>query len=205
MFPILFEPNHAEAERLRLKVGSYPKAIVMNCALGGVDRKRPLFITRNPTCISILEPNFELLKNYGIAEHFQVIRKEEVECCRYDTLWRAGAVPACDVLKIDVQGYEYEMFLGFGACLQGVLGIVAEAHFYEHYRGQRLLHDIVRLASTFGLVLRRIDSNKLQGFNGDFIEIDAFFTIGRAAVKALDKIRDEKFSLMSEAWGLPRY
>ena len=63
--------------------------------------------------------------------------------------------PAPDAIKIDVQGFEFQVLQGFGSLLQHCLGIELEAHFYPIYRGQKLLHDIVSMLSDYGLVLRK--------------------------------------------------
>jgi hypothetical protein len=162
-------------------------------------------MTRNPTCNSVLEPNFEYLKQYGIAYHFAVDHKTRIQVSRYETLAGRGIVPPPDVIKIDVQGFEYEVLVGFGNLLADVLAIKLESHFYPVYRGQKLLGDVVELLARFGFNLRYIDMNKLENFAGDLVEVDAYFSKDRRTLRNLTGRAREKFDLIAEVWKLPSY
>lgn len=200
--PILFEPNPPEAERLR---GMFPNATVVEAALSNVVGRQNLVVTKNPNCISLRSPNDAFLSNYGIRVHFEVKETLPVQCTRYDTLYRTGLVPAPDAIKLDVQGCEYEVLLGFGALLQDCLGVELETHFFPLYRDQRLLHEIISLLSHYGFVLRKLDQNKMDNFDGDLVEVDAFFTKPCATVRSYNPDQRSKFDLLTEVWGLHRY
>ena len=120
-------------------------------------------------------------------------------------LYEKGIVPAPDVIKLDVQGCEYEVLLGFGALLQNCLGIELEAHFFPLYRGQHLLHEVISLLSTYGFVLRKLDQNKLGNFDGDLVEVDAFFTKSRSIVNLYNQEQNQKFNLLTKVWEIGRY
>ena len=200
--PILFEPDPAEAEKLRAR---FTSALVVEAALSSVAGRRNLVITENPTCISLRSPNQEFLSSYEIRPHLRVTGTQEVECTRYDVLHQQGFVPAPDAIKLDVQGCEYEVLLGFGALLQDCLGIELETHFYPVYREQRLLHEIIALLGEYGFVLRKLEQNKMDHFDGDLVEVDAFFTKPRAAVRSYNQVQRRKFDLLTEVWQLPHY
>ena len=205
MFPVLFEPNRAQARIIEKHAAAYPRSLIIQKALAHVSGPRELFVTQNPNCVSLLEPNFDLLRGYGIKVHFDVVGREIIECERYDKLFVEGVAPAPDAIKIDAQGFEYEVLLGFGELLHHCLGIEVEAHFYPLYRGQRLLDEIIDLLAAFDFVLRRIDVNKLDNFDGDVVEVDAYFTKGRRLIASLPEQRQSKFHLISEVWGLQAY
>ena len=200
--PVLFEPNPAEADKLRTQFAS---ATVVEAALSNTTGRRNLVITENPTCISLRNPNQEFLAGYDIRQHLRVTGTQEVECTRYDVLYGQGIVPPPDAIKLDVQGCEYEVLLGFGALLQDCLGIELETHFYPLYREQRLLHEIIALLSEYGFVLRKLEQNKMDNFDGDLVEVDAFFTKPRSVVLSYDSIRRRKFDLLTEVWQLTQY
>jgi FkbM family methyltransferase len=197
--PILFEPNPEEAAALR---ANFTYATVVEAALGNVVGRRNLVITENPTCISMRSPNQEFLAAYTIHPHLRVKGTQEVECTRYDILHRKGIVPAPDAIKLDVQGCEYEVLIGFGALLQDCLGIELEAHFYPLYRDQHLLHEIIALLGDYGFVLRKLDQNKMDHFDGDLVEVDAFFTKPLSVVRSYDQIQRRKFDLLTTVWQL---
>ncbi len=54
--------------------------------------------------------------------------REKVKTCRLDDLIRAEKLPIPDLLKIDVEGAEYDVLLGLGDIAQRVKGIVMEVH-----------------------------------------------------------------------------
>ena len=70
-------------------------------------------------------------------------------------------------------------------------------------RGQRLLHDIVSLLNDHGLVLRTLQP--VPHFDGDLVEVNAFFTKSRFAVRALNQDQRRKFALLTKVWELPDY
>lgn len=198
--PILFEPNPAEAPGLRAVIERIPGGRVFACGLAHVAGARTLHVTEHPGCTSLRRPNEEFLAGYSIAPAFAVRRTDEVDCVRYDALHAQGRVPAPDAIKIDVQGFEYEVLLGFGALLQGCLGVELESHFYPLYHGQRLLHDVVRLLDGFGLRLRRLEP--VPHFDGDLVEADAFFTRSRDSLDPHDAVARRKLALLERVWEL---
>lgn len=198
--PVLFEPNPAEAAGLRETIGRMPGGRVLEYGLAHVEGRRTLHITEHPGCTSLLRPNDEFLRRYAIAPSFRIRQTEEVECVRYDRLHAQGDAPAPDVIKIDVQGFEYKVLLGFGSLLETCLGIELESHFYPIYRDQKLLHDLVGLLENFGLVLRKLEP--VPHFDGDLVEVDAFFTRSRPSMQALGASERRKFDLMCRVWEL---
>jgi FkbM family methyltransferase len=200
--PVLFEPNPVEAAKLRTH---FIHATIVEAALSNVVGRRELVITENPTCISLRNPNQEFLANYDVHPNLRVKGTQEVDCTRYDVLYQKGVVPCPDAIKLDVQGCEYEVLLGFGALLQDCLGIELETHFYPIYRDQRLLHEIIALLGEYGFVLRKLDQNKMSNFGGDLVEVDAFFTKPRSVVRSYDRTQRRKFDLLTEVWELTQY
>jgi hypothetical protein len=53
----------------------------------------------------------------------------EVQVRRLDTLMAEGVIPPADFLKVDVEGYEKDVFLGAGELLKGLLGFETETAF----------------------------------------------------------------------------
>jgi FkbM family methyltransferase len=200
---IMFEPDRVEAARLRDQIGSTSRHLVFDCGLSNLVGRQKLHVTVNPLDSSLLPPNSDFLAKYEIRPHFELAGQEDVECTRYDVLYYQGKAPAPDAIKIDVQGYEFQVLEGFGGLLQHCLGIELEAHFYPLYRGQKLLHDIVSLLDDYGLVLRTLQH--VGQFDGDLVEVNAFFTKSRHQLQSLVPLRRRKFDLLTRVWELPMY
>jgi FkbM family methyltransferase len=196
--PILFEPIASEAEKLRQTIGRIPGAKVIESALAHSSGVRTLNITRDSQCSSFLLPNEDVFRRY-FANIFEVIERRPIQCVRYDELFRQGIVPAPDVIKIDVQGFEYQVLCGFGHLLESAIGIELEAHFYPLYVDEKLLGEIVDFLDGYNFVLRDLQR---WDWRGDFVEVNAFFTKRREDIRAYDEIKKQKFQLLSEVWRL---
>jgi FkbM family methyltransferase len=201
--PVLFEPLPAEAEALRRTIGRIPGGQVVEQALADTTGSRTLYVTADSSCSSLHEPNHELLRGYTVAPLFETIRQMPVACTRYDDLFQRHLVPRPDVIKIDVQGFEYEVLQGFGELLQSCIGVELEAHFYPIYKGQKLIGEIVDLLAGRGFVLREI--RPVHHFDGDLAEVEAFFTKRRDDVRRFPAAQLKKFTLLTEVWGLSPY
>ncbi len=204
IIPVAFEPNPAEAAKLRDTLKhTFASALVIEAALSNVVGTHDLNITRFWGCTSLRKPNWDILSKYRIAPAFEVTSTSSVACTRYDALQWAGEVPPPDAIKIDVQGFEYEVLQGFGGLLQTCLGIELETHVYPIYHDQKLLHHLMGLLSDFGFVLRKL--TQVSSFDGDVVELDAWFTKDIHAWRRFDPGQQEKFTLICKAWDLIDY
>jgi FkbM family methyltransferase len=204
IMPILFEPNPAEAAKLRDTIrASFDNALVLETGLSNVVGPQQLNITRYWGCTSLLQPNADVLSKYRISSLFDVTSTEMVECTRYDVLYNEGRAPAPDAIKIDVQGFEYEILQGFGALLQTCLGIQLETHVYPIYKNQKLLHHLISFLADFGFVLRAL--TPVPSFDGDVVELDVWLTKDIQAWRRLDPSKKEHFRMICAAWNLVDY
>jgi FkbM family methyltransferase len=204
IFPVMFEPNPAEAAKLRdILSQTVADSLVLETGLSNVTGPQTLNITRYFGCTSLRSPDQELLSGYRIRRLFDVRAKAEVACTRYDLLHSRGEVPAPDAIKIDVQGYEYEVLQGFGGLLQDCIGIELETHVYPIYRNQKLLHHLIAYLADFGFVLRAL--KPVPHFDGDVVELDAWFTKSIQHWRTFDATRLDKFRLLCGTWDLLDY
>ncbi|MBM2714230.1 FkbM family methyltransferase [Mesorhizobium caraganae] len=201
--PMVFEPIPSEAAAIRETLGRIPGAQVIEKALAHATGTQKLHIAASSDCSSLRAPNIEVLQRYSIGRLFTTIGTQEVECVRFDEFFRTQSAPSPDMVKIDVQGFEYEVLIGFGRLLESCLAIELETHVTPIYIGQKLLCDIVSLLDDFGFSLRKI--NEIKHFDGDAIEFDAVFTKRRERIMASSEPVKRKFAAISDALGLAPY
>ncbi|TRD00177.1 MULTISPECIES: FkbM family methyltransferase [unclassified Mesorhizobium] len=197
---VMFEPNPARAVELRKSSNRFAEVVVIQSALGEASGISTLYLTKSSGCSSTRLPNRTFLDRYSVRPAFDIRSNIDVEVKPYLELFLAGEVPPPDVIKIDTQGTEFEIIKGFGDLLSGCLGLQLEAHLYPIYEKQRLFHDLVMLLDGFGLVLRRI--SPVDHFDGDVVELDAWFTVRQERIAQLDVASKWKLSVICSEWGL---
>src|SRR3546814_8916337 len=69
---------------------------------------------------------------------------------RLDAVLDPASLPRPVLLKIDVQGFEYEVLEGLGALRDAIRWIFVEVSFVELYQGQRLSADVETLLQELG-------------------------------------------------------
>lgn len=167
---LMFEPSAVEAARLR---SMYPGLQVLEVGLSNHSGQVVLHETAHPGCSSVYRPNTPFLARYRIADWFREVRDHTIAVERYDRLLLSGQAPRPDFVKIDVQGYEYEILQGFGDTLNDILVLEVEAHFYPIYHGQKLLHDLVDMMALHGMMLCAVRPQ--MNFDQDLVEVNAYF------------------------------
>ena len=203
ILPVLFEPNPVEAEALRRVLSNIPDAQVIERGLSSALGTYTLHIGRYFGCTSLLPADPEVLRGYQIAPLYDEVGQASVTCHRYDALHEAGEVPVPEVIKLDVEGFEYEVLQGFGQLLENCFGIEVETWLYPVYQGTKLLGDVVAYLRGFDLMLRRFEP--LDAFDHDLFVGNAFFTMSKQRVARLDLVQRRKFDLMSDVWNLSAY
>jgi FkbM family methyltransferase len=116
-------------------------------AIGNEDGEREFYFNPgNPTNSSFYQSSFQVV---GPAE----ARKVPVR--KLDTLLRDGVVPSADFIKVDVEGFEAQVFQGAAGMLaNGVLGVEAETNFFTSASYPESRFALVQAAlSRSGLVL----------------------------------------------------
>jgi FkbM family methyltransferase len=199
---VMFEPNPEKADDLRAAHNHFFNTIVVQAGLGATPDVMTLNLARQPLCSSLLLPNSDFLQTYSIGPAFDVVGAIDVRVTSYFQLYQNGDVPKPDVIKIDTQGFEYEILEGFGSLLDDCLGVQLETHIYPIYENQHLFHDLTGLLAKHGLILRRI--SPVNHFDGDIVELDAWYTPSRMRADHLDALDTWKLSLIRNEWALPK-
>jgi len=208
---VLIEPEENEFIRLKALSAVDSSFKVVGTALGHIDGTITLFETVNPTCSSALQVNHDFVDHYAIHVHFAMKAQTPVQCARYDTLFNTTDLPIPHIIKIDVQGFEYQVLQGFGELLQQCLAIELETHFYKLYRDQKMIGDLVDLLQPYDFVLRKVSNSRsptLNGdphFEGDLIEVDATFTKNKQWLRNRSEHTKSDFAVACGVVGVPPY
>ncbi|WP_083967096.1 FkbM family methyltransferase [Methylosinus sp. R-45379] len=170
---ISFEPGSSAYQKLSAaarKCSSWTVAERM--ALGAESADLLLHVTENSQCSSLLAVA-EGGPKLGTA--FEVVGKEPVKVIRLDSYQ-----PICQAndqlfyLKIDVQGYEIEVFEGCRGLLPRIVAVQVELSFKEVYAGQVFGLESIRNFLEDGFVVYGISNGWRDSSTGQLIQIDVF-------------------------------
>jgi len=132
-----FEPDESECEKLNANAASDRRYLPYFIGAGGT---ATYYRTNHTMTGSLFEPNTELLSKFqNLAELTTLVETQDVETHRLDDLSEIGDV---DLLKIDVQGAELDVFRGGRETLSKLTVLQTEAELVELYKGQPLFADI---------------------------------------------------------------
>jgi FkbM family methyltransferase len=104
---------------------------------------------------SLYAPNVDLLQRFqGLAEVTRPVASHPVQTV---ALKDVPGITSIDMLKIDVQGAELDVFIGAGSLLEDALLIWTEVEFLPLYRDQPLFADVERYLREKGFQLFAFD------------------------------------------------
>lgn len=135
-----FEVLPHRVNELRAWAAADGNAEVAECLLGAETQSRVAF-HENETASSVLPDHIPGSAPIG---HHPMRTVDEVVA--------TSNMPPPTLLKLDVQGYEYEVLVGARKSLRGIAAVLAEVNIFDLYKGAHLLDDVVRLLSENGFV-----------------------------------------------------
>lgn len=145
---IFFEPVQSNYITLMGIVGKGIQMQTFNIALGNFTGEKEMFIetaNKGQSC-SLLEPGTHL-KQYP---HITFDKKEMVKVDRLDNIQFDRS--RFNMINIDVQGYELEVFKGAVKTLKTIDIIYTEVNFEEVYKDCCLVEDLDKFLGKFGFV-----------------------------------------------------
>jgi len=156
---LCFEPDPQGFEALKATYSSpkpYAGVSLERVALARDSRvERPLHVCAAPTNSSLLEPNPVFVDRYR-AVQFRPSHVINVGTTTLDEVVFSGrhAARFGEFLKLDTQGSEYEVLQGASRVLrERCVAILCEVEFFEVYREQKTLADIIHLLRGHGFAL----------------------------------------------------
>jgi FkbM family methyltransferase len=153
---VCFEPAPAAVRELQTKFAAEPRVRIVAVALSDTTGKAPF-------SASGAEPTNRLGFG-GVAAAGPTVL--EVSVRRGDDLVAEHALPTPTVVKVDVEGFEWEVLKGFGALLDRpeLRSVFVEIHFsILHERGlDEAPSAIVALLEAAGLSIRWLDLSHIE-------------------------------------------
>ena len=192
-----FEPNKEEYNKLKT---TDPNKTFYNYALGDGEDKI-LNICKAPGMSSFLKPNLDYLKKFhGFEEWAQIRAEEKVKTKKLNQIDEK-----IDFIKIDVQGYEYEVLINGLEKLKNAKVIQIETSPFPLYHGEKYSSEITRLIENSGFMLHMynnintkafkpmiLGNNKMMGLNHllqlDCVMVKNFEEINKLSEENLTKL-----------------
>jgi len=155
-----FEPNTESYNNVLISVENIPNIKVHNFAASNFNGKSDFFITYdNMGGSSLLQPK-DLTKTGPINV------KTEVDVVKLDEWCLVNNIPAIDVIWMDVQGSELNIFKGMGDLLNTVKAIYVECSMIPYYDGAAHKDEVISYLSNYGLEL--VSETHHDHYEGDF-------------------------------------
>ena len=151
-----FEPNEEEFNKLEK---NNPKKIFYDCAIGDGSEKY-LNICKEPGMTSFLEPDMDYLNNFHSFDDFaEIIKKKKVKTKKLDDVKEK-----IDLLKIDVQGYEYEIIQHGKEKIKNSLVIQLETSPIPLYKNEKTSSEVIYQLEKLGFSLHMFNKVNTKTF-----------------------------------------
>lgn len=146
-----FEPDPELVQHLKQEFAGNSRISVVPAALGDVSTTAMLNINASRPTNSLLPTANSLPADIiGLCQTVEQICVDVVSVDSYCAQYAIGKV---DIIKLDLQGYDYKALLGARETLKGVEVVLTEVWFTEIYAGAKQFPDVLHLmrANGFGL------------------------------------------------------
>ena len=171
---VSFEPlsaAHAEATRVSRKSSDW--TVHPRCAIGDHDGEIEINIAGNSVSSSIL-PMLESHSNIEASSAY--VGRERVPLFKLDTVGSQYLSKGERVLlKIDTQGFEWQVLDGASQILPSVSGVLCELSLVPLYEGQHLWLDVISRLEEAGFTLWTIEKGFTDPSSGRSLQVDASF------------------------------
>ncbi|MBK5202107.1 MAG: FkbM family methyltransferase [Prolixibacteraceae bacterium] len=143
---MFFEPIVASCDELHRRIATDDNIRIFNIALGNMTGEKEMYVetANNGQSCSLLEPGTHLYQYPGVIFD----KKEIVKVQKLDNIFIRHDL--YNMINIDVQGYELEVFKGAVETLPFIDIIYTEVNFEEVYKGCCLVGDLDNFLKEFG-------------------------------------------------------
>ena len=168
-----FEPFPDSYNILNERYANNPKVFCLPKAVSSDNAIKEFFVNKNVDTNSLLKPKVTGLSSDNQVSNVATIK---VESIILDDYCARENIDHIDILKMDIQGGEYDALKGLKNLLseKRISLIYSEVYFVEQYERQPLFHDISKLLFQYGYQLQDI-YNPIYG-QGCIAWADVIFT-----------------------------
>jgi FkbM family methyltransferase len=166
----LFEPQKKHFRQLETLFKGKPGKHLFNTALGNSTGQG--VIRGGGASASLLDANE--LQHTIFPNSFNTVETEEISIFTLDELIQMHALQLPDVIKIDVQGFELDVFKGATHALASAKYVIAELSFIDLYQKQPKLSELLQFLEMHNF--RIIDfGHQWKNKQKEIIQVDAIF------------------------------
>jgi FkbM family methyltransferase len=143
------------------------------CAIGDRDGEVAINVSANSVSSSLLPMTGA---HVGAAGASAYVGRETVALFRLDTVAAPYLAPASrPFLKIDTQGFEWQVLDGAAETLPRLCGVLCELSLVELYEGQHLWLDVIHRLERSGFTLWNLQPGFADPRDGRTLQLDAIF------------------------------
>lgn len=168
-----FEPINEMFNQLQKNCSKDINWNAINMALGNENTTEQINISKNFASSSILEITSQSTK---IEPETAYVSKQQINVRKLDDIFFEYCNENENVfLKIDVQGFEYNVLQGSGNVLQYIKGIQLEMSLSELYKGELLFLDMMHYIKNLGFELQSLEPGFWDHNTGKLLQVDGVF------------------------------
>ena len=171
---ISFEPLSSASQKLHtLSDRDAAWTVHRRCAIGDHDGEIEINIAGNSVSSSILP----MLKSHAnAAVDSAYVSSEKVPIFCLDSIAHHYLEPSSNLfIKIDTQGYEWQVLDGAHETLKQAQGVLCELSLVPLYDGQRLWRDIIDRLESEGFMLWALQKGFTDPHTGQSLQMDGIF------------------------------
>jgi len=168
---IAFEPLPQAADLFTKIFSKDPQVILHQIAIGSESKSMEMHISAKDDSSSLLSLTELQTTMFPFTAE---IGKTSVLVRPLSSVISGGDIQRPALLKLDVQGYEYEALLGSLELLPNIDLIYCECSFLEFYTGQKLAHHVISLLEKRGFKLVGLYNTSYDA-NSQCIQADFLF------------------------------
>lgn len=154
-----FEPLESHVKMFNASLGHNPWVRIHRVALGPEDTQLALNVTSFSDSASFLSPTEELAKDFEVTAGPTAV----VDVVNLDRFAATHGLPAPELIKLDVQGYEIEALRGAEECMRNAKWVLCEVSLKEYYKGQPLIGEVIQFMACRGYRVAALSGEGVRG------------------------------------------